>query len=382
MRQKNILFVLLAMFVILVSCSDDEKMTMSMPSKELVKVISLPNSVVEGGTSSFEKEPVKVLSFDDNDKYMLFVNKLREMSHENRMRLFASLGFENLREIEEKADKELEIIGSSSANEDSFRKSYNRYKAKYAGILVNNDVDSTDLTLYIPSSQDEIIAPYIVGKVKKIIVNGKIIDVEFSTKMNLESELLYAKESLQKEVRPSMTRGTVEYNSEEEWPTNGFINVVGHKKTIFSCDIADGNVCFHFGAQKKMWYGWKRDNDRSFFFRTESMVGMTENRDNIVNKTPYRIPTYYFGLYFQNNLYKTGDITVKMGEAIALPSPVIYRYELKGKVFVWTDMMFDKDSSGNVIYHREPQLIGYLQTDFPSLSKINSFPCKIDIQQK
>lgn len=186
------------------------------------------------------------------------------------------------------------------------------------------------------------------------------------------------------EYSPNSTRSVEkDYTSEDSWPVNGFIEKDGNHKTICSVYVTDDFKLFiHFGAQYKMWYGWKRTN-RQFFFRLENMEGLDKLNPNALssNLSPN---TYYFGT--SKEFYSYTKINFHVAEVTQNPIVMTNKYEVTGKVFVWTDRMSEKDANGNVIYQSTGSSIYPTQhaprENFPLFKKENSFPCKISLVGK
>ena len=113
-------------------------------------------------------------------------------------------------------------IGATASSVDDFRAKYLDYKTKYAGILVANAADSTDLSLYKPASKDTAVAPYLVGECNKVLVDGALRDIPFSDEMNDDDKKIFA--TSYTEYSPNSTRSVEkDYTSEDSWPVNGFI---------------------------------------------------------------------------------------------------------------------------------------------------------------
>lgn len=377
------LFVLVFAFV-LSSCTDGESLTSVVSEVNLPHVVTISsNSDV---TRALDKSQSKqILAFDDENSYNDFVVYLKQKTPAQREVILASLGFECLQTINAKADKELDEIGEKSASAEDFRIRYNAYKEKYKGVLVPNTFDSSDLSLYLPATKNMQIAPYLVGRCNQIMVGNKLCTIPFSNQMNDNDKMVFASSLPECHEENSVITRTVEkdYAGEDSWPVNGFNDKTGSKKTVFACTVNDDHkLSFHFGAQKKMWYGWKRDK-RNFFFRLESMQGVS-NINPMANQSRLTPNTYYFGTNDEFEYIGYTDITV--ADAILLPVANMNEYAISGKVFVWTDMMFERDANNNVIYQEvgDPTIPRPTipRKNFPLLKKEHSFPCKIFLVKK
>lgn len=364
------LYLLLFSICILASCSQEIEQTPSGKKSitDLVSVVNIPSSTntTRGSVGN------TCLSFNDVSDYNAFVALLKEKTTGNRQTILQSLGFKNLLMIANEADKELEEIGAKAQSEDEFRMLYSNYVAKYKGILVRNSQDKNDLTLYIPASSDEDIDPYIAGAAHSVVINDIMKNLDFTDELNSVDSKLFASQE------PSVTSVAKDYKSEEDWPINKFTQTQNGKKTVFQCSLENEKVKFYFSGQKKMWYGWKRDDDRSYFFRLYNMVGMTESLPLTLRKTNYTTNTYYFGAVDDFITFGKGEFQVGVATKLGMPS--LNEYEVTGKIYVWTDKMSDKDADGNTIYQKTTLPGGAIvQTHFPQFTNDNGYPCKINL---
>lgn len=228
----------------------------------------------------------QVLCFGSEEQYNAFTRKIKSISTDEKKDFFDELGFNNLKKIEEIADCELDSIGENCSCEVDFRNEYKKYVSRYAKALVTNKLDSTDLSLYVPASADEDLYPYIVGVNKMVVVNNQPRIINFFDGMNSLDEKMFATKSDVQEmlVTEKGKRKATYWHGENVNGKNvkatGTNDVKCSKmdcslKVHFSCDVKrtgdkEGDVLFHFGAQKKMWYGWKRTS-REFYFWVEGM---------------------------------------------------------------------------------------------------------------
>lgn len=380
--MKNFVkLMLLAFPFVFASCADDENMQSVTQEVKMPHVITV-NSSPSITRASDKVQGERVLAFDNETDFKQFVAYLKGKSSKQRVEILATIGFDCLQEINEKADKELDEIGTKATSEEDFKNKYEAYKDKYKGILVPNTSDTSDLSLYLPATQDTVIAPYIVGKCNKIMVANSLREIPFSNQMNEDDKIVFATDYAAHQTTSSRTVEK-DYGNEDKWPVNGFKDRTGGKKTIFGCSVnGDKKLVFHFGAQKKMWYGWKRDT-RNFFFRLAEMRGV--NNLNPEARQSYLNPnTYYFGT--NDSFSWIGTINFVVANATIAPVIVVNEYEISGKVFIWTDRMVERDANDNVIYQGtgDPTLPTQNQPrkNFPLLKIENSFPCKINLVKR
>ena len=376
MKNSNKLAFIASVCLFFASCtSEDFNNTGSTSDAFDIAFVNSNGSITKSGDRQNQ-----ILTFSSEAQYNDFIRKISSLSKAERIDFFESIGFCNLLEISKEADKELDSIGNNSKNAEDFETQYSSYVKKYNDVLVSNKFDSSDLSLYIPSSENDDINPFIVGRRKQIAIEGQLRTISFSNDMNSTDKDLFAKEHTvidADNVVNLKSRGAVP-TPESEWPVNGFIEKRGSKKTVFSFYTSGTDVKFHFGTQKKMWYGWKRDNNRHIFFRTKDLSGFKLNYSRLElqctgepSKTMPGVTqypsTYWFPspnqqfAYVSNNDYKFGDVN-------PLPSPVPYGL-IKGKFYIWTDMMTGGD---NIHYDLKPVFM-------PILDEANCFPCRIEL---
>lgn len=376
MKKLSFLFALLCAFFS--SCSDEKSESIVPSSGNLPQVVTIRSNNKVTRTSNVVSK-VKVLSFSNEVGFDNFIKFLKSETPHQRAECIKSLGFECLAAINENADKELDEIGTSSTSEDVFRKKYEAYKNKYAGILVSNNFDSSDLSLYLPEAKDTAIASYIVGKCNKVLIAGILREIPFMNQMNEKDRKMFAV-NYSECTFPEMTRiFAKDYENKDAWPVNGFRQMDGGKKTIFHCWIENNKIYFHFGFQKKMWYGYKRDN-MSCFFRLANMKGLTNVGNPAVGQTLYHPSTCFWGAIGNYMAFGTADVS--FGDVVINSAPIKDAYNVTGEIYVWNEKMMDKDSNNNIIYQVEHNPLGDIQTKFPSFSVKNSYPCKINLVGK
>ncbi len=356
------------------SCSDEIKnlTEQTMPSVSTVNIINgtIVNELYRGTGET------KTLAFRDNAAFESFKITISQMNEEDRCQYVSKYGIVSVYNLSKKADDELEEIGATSKNEKEFAQAYDALKSNYDGTLVSNAKDLSDLNLYVPASDDDEIYPFITGKNHKIVIGKEIIDLKFYDRVNKSDSLTFINTAHQSNMRRS--RPT---ENEANWNVNWFIESDDGKKVAFNAYIDGDHVTFHFGAQKKMWYGWKRDNNRQLYFRLFELSGMTFDRfsaELMEMNNPDK--TYWLGEY-----KRFGSIDLNVGNWINQGAPSMNSCNVTGKIYVWTDMTVDKDDSGNIIYYKrytgdiDPNTgeYYYFTTSYPSLSNSKAYVCKL-----
>lgn len=136
--------------------------------------------VVDGKVSPLSRglyNPTNVaLSFPNQKSVEDFMSTIANMTREERLAIVHDLGITTLYDLAAAADKELDSIGNQAKTEAEFRVSYSKYVEKYRGLLVNDEADILDLSLYVPGDDD--VETYIYNSQGKYVVDGKIVTLE------------------------------------------------------------------------------------------------------------------------------------------------------------------------------------------------------------
>lgn len=369
-------YFLISLLAVLISACSNDMLSFQEFEPEIKLVDINKDYLSTRGTQNLDGP---IFSFKSQEVYENFLSELKGLSVLEKQKLVKRYGFVSLVEIANQADQELESIAAACKTEEDFRSEYQAYKNRYKEILVDNPVDSLDLSLYTPATDNEDLL-YLINGYHKIIINGKIVDVAVKEEMNEKDRKVFANNEIQTINHQNLeTRGVVEdYSSESQWPVNGFIEIMGSKKTIFDSEVSGNYISFHFGSQKKMWYGWKRDSDRCFYFRLANLGYWHVIKNKPLCETNVSPSTYYFSY---NNVYGTpisGSFEHLVGECEPFPSPLA-NPAYTAKIYVWTDLMCETDSNGNTIYQTYPYGGQVYPINFPLFITDHSFPCKISL---
>lgn len=117
----------MAASLLVLSCQQEE---LSVPTAEnsenyevrLVGIIDgTPVAEVSADTRSNTENKELALQFPSETGYQAFLEKLKAMSHQERIELTNNLGLTSLQEIANIADIELETIGKEATSESDFR---------------------------------------------------------------------------------------------------------------------------------------------------------------------------------------------------------------------------------------------------------------------
>ena len=313
------------MLIMLHSCSQDELESTPINEPQAIKVVN----IIDGNISTANTRTddanyaTMALQFSSEAEVQELLDDLKEMSIDERLKFTDSLGFISLEKLLRVADEELDSLGASATSEADFRVKHAAYKEKYSNFFIFNNQQEDDLSPYIPTSEEGDIYAFLVGENHKIVIGNVIYDINFSDTMREEDALLYCN-NLKNDNEVS-TRA-------ENIPVNSFKIISGSKKTTFSGAVkyenlrAEGTpklykLYYHFGAQKKMWYGWKRDSARGFAITSKN------NTNRFIGNAG-------------------GNINVYANYYLGRPTDVFSEL-----AYVWTDMTL-KDANGTATYDK------------------------------
>lgn len=176
------------------------------------------------------------LKFASLSIYQETLKELESMTEKERIAFAQRFGIFSLQAIAQKADAELDAIGEEAANESDFTKKYEEYKKKYEGILIANEYDTEDLSLYVPDGDN--MATYLVNASQNIVIGNKVKTLSFTQDMSRSDKAVFTPH-----VSPLTTSDV-----------NGFQRILnGSKKTTCSVffDTPSLFVTVSIGIQKK-----------------------------------------------------------------------------------------------------------------------------------
>lgn len=346
---------------VLIACQDDETIGEKVNfansnSVQLVEITEnneiIPVTSTRSDAGSASNLALRFASEEDYQKTLRNIES-RDISY--RLRFSDSLGLTSMQKLLQLADEELENIGANALSENDFRDKYNVYKEKYAKYFVFNQVDKSDLSAYMPEGDKS--ASFVVGFGHQVVIGDKVMEIAYNQKMCKNDSLLYASDLQVYENNPDVvTRAT-----NEKIPVNNFIVKNGKKKTIFRFEPTRHNREFnvHFGAQKKMWYGWKRDPARDFYFK----FGVSNFQYVVAGAAGHsvwtNVPEYNYSF-----LGSGGDTDVMtIGRGIG--------GDVSGNAYIWTDQTIERDANKNVA------LIKVNGKQYPKGDTNKALPCEL-----
>lgn len=327
------------------SCSNEDVSYNDAENTEFpsVSTIYVKNGEIQTeSTRSSGTTGKKALYFKDEKVYAAFLTELARLDDNAKEKLIKTYRITNLYDVADSADFELERIGDCATSEEDFREKYAAYILKYSGKLIKNPEDDTDLSLYIPDREN--IETYIGNEDGVFVVANKV------RKVNLNRNFSYNTIKLTSASSATPTNNAV-YS-----PKSG-------KRIYFNAYTSKNYLIVSMHAQKKMWYGWKNDPARS----------------------------YYFDSYINSNFFKYVD-GGKYGQEIIVDRYPRYVYKnakngfsmtlgkltagnrITGYINTWTDMTSEHDTNGNELTEKIGKYI------VPKCTVAKAYKINIDLQ--
>lgn len=331
---------ILLITIIITACSNlDESLNIELNSPEINEPTTI--QVVDGQIHTFSvvntDNANNALSFSNQESFNAFIEKLSNMGVEQRHELMRNYHIQTLYDIAKIADEELEKIGAEATSEQDFRQKYSKHLEKYKGILLRNTSDETDLTLYVPDSEN--IESYICNKNQIVVIGNRI------TKTKLKSIIPRYNSYM---AEQPLSR----YAPNPEYTTNKLtFEPNGDSKKHVHFEIARKQVLVRVTmyCRKKMWYGWKDDNDRIMVFHPEF-----DRNPNL------KLDFLEYEPYCQESRTKMDFLMLR----------AYGNSNLTGMAYLWTDYSVERDADGNII----PQIVNGIKVpvcDFNKARRVN-----------
>ena len=311
----------------LFSCTNDDSLSTTSDSttdKNGIEVVEVSNGNVVQGTRTLGNGEL-ALKFDSEASFLKFKNDLLNKSSFARAETISKYGIKNLYDLADDADEELEKIGNEATSLSDFNAKYSEYKKKYEGLLVADVLDNSDVSLYVPNS--ELPESYIANKEGYFVVGNEVRKISVNSAIYPTLSSVPTQKALSQE-------GTVAGTNKVEFrPSN-------NRKIYFEAYAQGYYLRVKMHAKKHMWYGWKNDPHRQYFF--DSYLG---NNFAYLGQGKYgqeiivdRLPRYIF-----NN-----KKAVKKGFDIILGKRLTAA-KFTGEFHVWSDLTSEHDKDGNDI---------------------------------
>lgn len=311
---------------LLFSCTDDDSLDTTLEpvaGKKGIEVVVVSNGSVVQGTRTFGNGEL-ALKFDSEASLEKFKNELLSESSFERAKTIYKYGIKNLYDLADDADEELEAIGNKATSLSDFNTLYSEYKKKYEGLLVTNATDNSDVSLYVPNSDTP--ESYIANKEGYYVVGNEV------RKISVTSNNYPTLPSTPSQKAPSQEGTVAGVNKVELRPR-------GNKMILFEAYAQGNYLRVKMSAKKHMWYGWKNDPHRQYFFDSylDNFVYLGRGKygqEAIVE----RLPRYIFN---NKEAVKNGfDIILGKRQTAA---------KLTGEFHVWSDLTSEHDKDGNDI---------------------------------
>lgn len=157
----------------IVSCSNEEEIVSPSNNNSSLEIeVSKMSDWLPGTRSASDGlAGMPVLHFPNEQVYNQTIEKLSNMTKEDRDTYFEKLGFEGAYTLWNRADEELEQIFDT---EDTLKieKLINDYKVKYNNVFSFNTIDTYDVTPYFTFTDNEL---SLVGNIKGYVVVGNTL---------------------------------------------------------------------------------------------------------------------------------------------------------------------------------------------------------------
>jgi len=307
------------------SCNNEESLGETSNSQNVKTVWVANGEIFENQTRATQDDAVPALCFKDKTSLRLFKEQLQNMTDEEKMKVIGKYGIKNPHNIANIADDELEKIGEETHNESEFKALYNQYVEKYKGILIRNTIDPTDYSLYVPDEDN--METFICNQQGVYVVGNEIQKADVSNQLS---------ESTQKAARALMGNNTLAATSDG---TNTLVyRPRSNLKIYFEAYMPNIYLWVKMYAQKHMWYGWKNDPNRKYYFHSDISMNFAYlakgqyGQDVIVSP----LPLYCF------------ERNVKNGFNIIL-GKITSGNRLTGNFMIWSDNDTEYDADGKQI---------------------------------
>ena len=308
--MKKILF-LATILLANISCQEEEINTQiepSVPQSKNLQIVQITNQgeiiPINGTTTRSSVEGELALRFISESDYQSTITEISHMTAKERLEYVDN--FISLQKLANEADMELDEIDAVATSEADFRKRYAQYVEKYSEKLITNKYDVEDLTLYVPDGDK--LSTYLINENKKVVIGNEVKEISLNNDMSSSEKAVFAADT-----RAGATNRF------------DFKETVGKKKTTGNIEIdSRAYINVHVGCQKKMWYGWKRDDNRDIYYQVAA------------SPMAYRYIDPYGQELYTNNIqyfayHNDGDKHVTVG---SLQPGGQY---LSGTLRVWTD---------------------------------------------
>jgi len=301
-----------------------------------VKLAYVENGKISTPSRSETSRGHLALSFDSETEVKQFKSYLNSLPQEQALETVQNLGVTPFMTIEQAADLELDSIGNAANSEMHFHMLYFTYLQKYKDKLIQNNLDSTDLSLYlgVKSMVDALISNedgvYVVNNevcsTKGVTLPECVVAISAIPEGDYVPNIRGGGEGTGPDYQNNYGGDAIGYSIADGIPS--FLNEYiykpqSDKKVYFAIRRNYDTVKVFMKVRKKMWYGWKNDPHRHFIFEP-----------------------YLQGLNFSNPRFARYWSDSRKGvDAILGTAPGL----VEGEIYTWTDMTACHDENGNLI---------------------------------
>lgn len=307
-------FEMLAGCLLVASCSEEEMIPAAVcDSTSPIATVQVVNGEIEPMSRSIIDTTKNALAFSNENAYRDFIKSLESRTYEEKTAFVGKYGVKSLYKLAEEADEELEIIGEQANSEEEFRQAYELYVEKYKGLLLKNENDPTDLTLYVPDSDN--MDSYVANTDGVYVVGNEVRKANLRPKI---SDGISRISTLENQVEGDLK---IQVNEYQYKPKDG-------KKVFFKIARNYDTVRVSMYCHKHMWYGWKNDPKRIMIYEPH-FTGA---------QIAWIVPAFTRAWFSSKTPYETDILRVTGTGA------------LTGKIYTWTDFTAEHDASGNLLY--------------------------------
>lgn len=309
--------------IMLAACENDEQLPFktanSLPAVSTVMVSH--GKIVNFQTRASNTMGQVALRFKDSESLRSYRQSLENKTEGEKIKSVEALGVNTLHEIALQADDELERIGNTAISEKQFRDLYEKYKAKYNGLLVSNPLDEYDLTLYVPDGDN--IDSYIANTDGVYVVGSQVVKVDLGNDVS---------ETIVNASKAFKSLNSKKFTNFSVFRPNKYTRV------FLQASMSDIKLRVQMHCDKKMWYGWKNDPTHSYFLtpKLNNIIYLTQ--DSYGHETP--INTLPMFIFDNKNTVK-GSLDIILGK--------INGQRITGTLYAWTDLTAEHDSNGKMI---------------------------------
>lgn len=261
------------------------------------------------------------LKFENEEVFEQYLTWLEDADEEERDDIPGLYGVTTLEDLQSQACVELDSIAEASSSESDFTKQYAMYKKKYEDRLISNYIDETDLTLYAPVGEEEILS-YVANVNGQYVIGNKVV--------TLRTENLPYSVQLLSCLDDNSTYLPGNY----PLPTNKLVYQPKKKRKVKFCISRKGykiNVCMN--VQKKNWTGW-HDMPHTWKMFQPELKNFTP-KINKINNLYHRFSSSAFNVY--------------LGDGLPYQMPEARPKSVTGKVYFWTDYNLETTDKGGLI---------------------------------